>query len=61
MHQNVSVVATDDMVFLVKCMLCLQVQFQEQGINSCVDIGYHYTKPENFECIQLDGLLTHSD
>ncbi len=60
-HQHMEVIAADDMVFLAERLLRLQAQFREQGIDSRVDIGYHYTKLENLERIRTDGLLTHSD
>jgi deltex-like protein len=49
----------DDMVYFAERLLKAQESLQEQGRDTSVDVGYHYTKSE--ECmtrIRVDGLMT---
>jgi hypothetical protein len=58
-------VSLDAMVFLAERLLEAQEQFRTEGAaqgRPCsIDIGYHYTKPENLDHIQTDGLLNRAD
>ena len=50
--------ATDDLVWLVDQLLKKQEELKAQNISTHVDIGIHYTKPENLTRIRTDGLLS---
>ena len=54
-------VAKDDMVILAERLFAKQDEFKAKGINSKVDIGYHYTTEENMREIQVNGLMTKKD
>ena len=56
-----SAVARDDMVFMAIKMLQLHESFSSDLKPSRVDIGYHYTRPENMDRIRTDGLMTHAE
>lgn len=56
-HQFDSV-ATDDMVYMAERILEKQQEFLKNGIPSYIDVGYHYTHPDNMRKIRSNGLLT---
>jgi hypothetical protein len=49
------------MVFQTEALLQTREEFLAQGKPVRVDIGYHYTRPENMSKIRTDGLLTKSE
>ena len=54
-------VAVDDMVPMAEKLIATQDEFRRQGKPVHVDIGYHWTRPENMTRIQTDGLLTKAE
>ena len=58
---GVEPVGIDDMVFLAENMFQAQEKFRKIGLPCNVDIGYHYTRPENMSRIQTDGLLSKAE
>jgi hypothetical protein len=60
-HQQIDAVARDDMVALVEQMLQLQSVFETSGKPVTVDIGFHYTTPQNADNIRENGLITKTD
>ena len=58
---DISTVALDEMVWFVERMLAKQDEFKAAGMDTAVDIGYHYTKDENLERIRTDGLLSKQE
>ncbi|GFH49706.1 hypothetical protein CTEN210_06182 [Chaetoceros tenuissimus] len=59
-HQFDSV-ATDDMVYMAERILDKQQEFLKKGIPSYIDVGYHYTHPDNMRKIRSNGLLTQAE
>lgn len=61
----VKTVALDDMVFLAERLFEAQEAFRTEGASHqrpySIDTGYHYTKRQNLDRIQTDGLLTQED
>jgi hypothetical protein len=55
---SISTVAVDDLVWLVKRVIAKQEENQTKNISTHVDLGYHYTQPENLDRIRSDGLLS---
>jgi hypothetical protein len=64
-HQNdgeIEAVAKDDMVFMAEKLFLFQENLQIQGgIDTSVDIGFHYTLPQYYKKITENGLLTASE
>ena len=54
-------VSRDDMVFFAERLLSEQDKFKGMGVNSTIDIGYHYTDKSSLENIQTRGLMTSAD
>jgi deltex-like protein len=54
-------VAVDDIVALTERLLQHQEIFYEASKPFQVDLGYHYTQPENLQKIQAGGLLTKQE
>lgn len=52
---------TEAMVALADRMFTLQKDFQSQGKDTHVDIGFHYTKSSLLHSIRQDGLLTKAE
>jgi deltex-like protein len=62
MQAKIRAVNRDDMVYFAERLLKAQEDLEEQGRDTSVDVGYHYTKSE--ECmtrIRVDGLMTFAD
>ena len=59
--EQIGAVARDDMVALVEQMLHLQSAFEASGKPVVVDIGFHYTTPQNLDKIRENGLMTKAD
>lgn len=59
--EQIGSVARDDMVALVEQMLNLQSAFEASGKPLVVDIGFHYTTPQNLDKIRENGLMTRAD
>jgi hypothetical protein len=53
--------AVDDMVLLAKQFIQCQQEFQQNGIDATVTLAYHYTKDQNMDSIQQDGLMMVAD
>jgi deltex-like protein len=51
----------DDMVFLAERVFRLQEQYRQEGKDTFVDIGYHYTHSANMDCIRTDGLMSNAE
>eukprot|EP00977_Amphora_coffeiformis_P012141 scaffold2992_cov214-Amphora_coffeaeformis.AAC.23 len=51
----------NDIVAMMERLLDTKQRFLEQGKPSLIDIGFHYTVPDNLERIQTDGLLSKSE
>ncbi|GKY93927.1 E3 ubiquitin-protein ligase dtx3l [Mayamaea pseudoterrestris] len=49
------------MTHLVERMLVKQSEYQRTNICSRIDLGFHWTKPENMKTILTDGLLTRKE
>jgi deltex-like protein len=60
-EKQISPVARDDIVFLTERMLRAQEQFKAEGVDTTVDIGYHYTSEVHMNQIRVGGLLTKKD
>ena len=59
---GIEAVAKDDMVFMAEKLFTFQEELREQGgVDTSVDIGYHYTLPQHFKKIRENGLLTASE
>ena len=58
---SITPVAVDDMVPMAEKLIATQEEFRRQGKPVHVDIGYHWTRPENMTRIQTDGLLTKAE
>ncbi|GAX26585.1 deltex [Fistulifera solaris] len=59
MQAKIRAVNRDDMVYFAERLLKAQESLEEQGRDTSVDVGYHYTNSE--ECmtrIRVDGLMT---
>ena len=54
-------VATDDIVILTERMLVKQEEFRKAGKPCVIDLGFHYTQPENLQSIQAGGLMTKQE
>ncbi|KAL7561648.1 hypothetical protein ACA910_018539 [Epithemia clementina (nom. ined.)] len=51
----------DDMVPMAEHLIALQERFETDGKPVHVDIGFHWTQPNNLSRIQTDGLLTKAE
>ncbi|KAL3929756.1 MAG: hypothetical protein SGARI_004664, partial [Bacillariaceae sp.] len=58
---EIEAVAKDDMVFMAEKLFLRQEEFQQGGVDTRVDIGFHYTLPQYFKKIRENGLLTASE
>ena len=56
-----SAIAKDDMVFLAANMFRQQDAFYSAGKPVHVDLGFHYTRPDNVSRIRTDGLLSKAE
>lgn len=63
MANYIDAVAIDDMVYLAEKMLKQQQEFIDESpsVPSYIDIGYHYTNPQNMQAIRTNGLLTKGE
>ena len=57
-NSGVTTVAIDGLVWLTRRMMKKQEVFLSEAIPAMVDLGYHWTRPENMETIKTDGLLS---
>ncbi|KAL3928806.1 MAG: hypothetical protein SGARI_004931 [Bacillariaceae sp.] len=55
------VLAVDDLMYTVERFFEIRDIFQMEGKDTRVDLGYHYTRSDNLDCIQMNGLMTRSD
>merc|ERR1719401_1088483 len=51
-------VSLDGLMNLTERLIVTQDYFNSEGRPCHIDIGYHYTKPENMETIRYDGFST---
>ncbi|GKY93856.1 E3 ubiquitin-protein ligase dtx3l [Mayamaea pseudoterrestris] len=58
---EIHAVAKDEMVWFVERMLLKRDEFQAAGMSTALDCGYHWTRAENLEKIQTDGLLSKKE
>lgn len=58
---NFSLLDPDDMDVTAERMFEIQKDFQRQGKDVHVDIGYHYTQLDSMDRIRTDGLLTMTE
>lgn len=58
---DINEVAIDDMVYMAERLLETQQDFVDTNIPSYVDVGFHYTSPDNMDAIRENGLLTKSE
>jgi len=58
---DINEVAIDDMVYMAERLLETQQDFMDTNIPSYVDVGFHYTSPNNMDAIRENGLLTKSE
>ena len=57
-NTGVTTVAVDDLVWLARRMMKKQEVFTSTSIPAMVDLGFHWTQPENMKMIKTDGLLS---
>lgn len=66
-HPYVRLLGRDDIVFLAECLIHLQKLWKSVHANNIsqrsarVDVGYHWTRPENLDRIRTNGLLTKKE
>lgn len=57
-QEHILLLGHDDIVFMAEQLVQLQETFQQRRRPVGVDVGYHWTRPENVDQIRMDGLLT---
>jgi hypothetical protein len=60
-HEQIELVAMDDMYFMAERMMQQQAEFSLLGKPIHVDIGFHYTDAENMDNIRTNGLLSRAE
>jgi hypothetical protein len=60
-HEQIYMVAIDDMYFMAERMFQKQAEFRLLGKLVHVDIGYHYTHAQNLDHIRTNGLLSRAE
>ena len=58
---RIEAIGIDDMIPMAEKLIATQHEYRRQGKPVHVDIGYHWTRAQNLDRIQTDGLLTKEE